>query len=71
MQRLQRRAASSTLPVLLALRPAVLPFGRNSWPSAVAEMPLGPGYQCIDSQPPTLNRPLCCECPYYEAGEGT
>lgn len=57
--------------MLLALRPDVLPFGRNSWPSAAAEMLLGPGYQPIDSQSPTLNRPLCCEHPNVRQGEGT
>ena len=58
------------LPMLLALRPAALPFGRNSWPSAGAEMPLGPGYQPIDSPSSTLSRPLCCECPNVRQGEG-
>lgn len=59
--------------MLLALRPAVLPFGRNSWPSAAAEMPLGPGYQPIDSQYPILNRPLCYELSNVrqDEGEGT
>ena len=56
--------------MLLALRPAVLPFGRNSWPSAGAEMPPGPGHQPIDSPSSTLNRPLCCECPNVRQGEG-
>ncbi|CAM9153412.1 unnamed protein product [Rangifer tarandus platyrhynchus] len=34
-------------------------------------MPLGPGYQPIDSPSSTLNRPLCCECPNVRQGEGT
>lgn len=38
-------------------------FGRNSWPSAAAKMPLGPSYQPIGSQSLILNRPLCCEHP--------
>lgn len=49
----------------------MLPFGRNSWPSAAVEMLLGSGYRPIDSQSPTLNRPLCYECPNVRQGEGT
>lgn len=48
----------------------MLPFGRNSWPSAAAEMPLEPGYQPVDSQYPILNRPLCCELCNVRQGEG-
>lgn len=49
----------------------MLHFGRNSWPSAAAEMLPGPGYQPISSQSLILNRPLCCEHPNVSQGEGT
>lgn len=39
----------------------MLPFGRNFWPSAAAEMLAGPGYRPISSPSPTRNRLLCYE----------
>lgn len=56
--------------MILALRPAVLHFGRNSWPSAAAKMLPGPSYQPVDSQYPILNRPLCYELSNVRQGEG-
>lgn len=61
VKRRRRRAASWAPALLPAPRPAALPCGRSSWPSAVAGTPPGPGSPPVDSQHPTQNRPLCCD----------